>query len=95
MIELIWGKERILEVYLNVAEMGPGIFGVEAASRHYFKKPAKKLTQTEAAKIAASLPNPKKYTIKPLSAAIKRRYPWVEQQMGFLRPDKEIQLLLK
>jgi monofunctional glycosyltransferase len=95
MIELIWGKERILEVYLNVAEMGPGIFGVEAASRHYFKKPAKKLTQTEAAKIAASLPNPKKYTIKPLSAAIQRRYPWVEQQMGFLRPDKEIQLLLK
>lgn len=95
MIELIWGKERILEVYLNVAEMGPGIFGVEAASQHYFKKPARKLTQTEAAKIAASLPNPKKYTIKPLSSAIKRRYPWVEQQMGFLRPDKNIQLLLK
>ena len=95
MIELIWGKERILEVYLNVAEMGPGIFGVEAASQHYFKKPARKLTQTEAAKIASSLPNPKKYTIKPLSSAIKRRYPWVEQQMGFLRPDKNIQLLLK
>jgi monofunctional glycosyltransferase len=95
MIELIWGKERILEVYLNVAEMGPGIFGVEAASRHYFKKPAKKLTTSEAAKIAACLPNPKKYTIKPLSAAVQRRYPWVEQQMGFLRPDKEIQLLLK
>jgi monofunctional glycosyltransferase len=95
MIELIWGKERILEVYLNVAEMGPGIFGVEAASRHYFKKSAKKLTPSEAAKIAACLPNPKKFTIKPLSAAVKRRYPWVEQQMMFLRPDKDIQLLLK
>jgi monofunctional glycosyltransferase len=95
MIELIWGKERILEVYLNIAEMGPGIFGVEAASRHYFKKPAKKLTSPEAAQIAACLPNPKKYTIKPLSAAVRRRYPWVEQQMMFLRPDKEIQLLLK
>ena len=95
MIELIWGKQRILEVYLNVAEMGPGIFGVEAASRHYFKKSAKKLTPSEAAKIASCLPNPKKYTIKPLSKAVQRRYPWVEQQMMFLRPDKEIQLLLK
>jgi monofunctional glycosyltransferase len=95
MIELIWGKERILEVYLNIAEMGPGIFGAEAASRHYFRKSAKKLTSAEAAKIAACLPNPKKYTIKPLSAAVRRRYPWVEQQMMFLRPDKEIQLLLK
>jgi monofunctional glycosyltransferase len=95
MIELIWGKQRILEVYLNVAEMGTGIFGVEAASRQYFKKPAAKLTQSEAAKIASCLPNPKKYTIKPMSAAIQRRYPWVEQQMMFLRPDKDIQALLK
>ena len=95
MIEWIWGKERILEVYLNVAEMGPGIFGVEAASQRYFKKPASKLTQSEAAKIASCLPNPKKYTIKPMSAAVQRRYPWVEQQMMFLRPDKDIQVLLK
>jgi monofunctional glycosyltransferase len=94
MIELIWGKERILEVYLNVAEMGKGIFGVEAASRAYFKKSAKKLTREQAAQIAACLPNPKKYTIKPLSAAVKRRAPWVEQQMLNLAPDKDIQFLL-
>ena len=73
MIEKVWGKKRILEVYLNVAEMGPGIFGVEAAARHNYNKSAKKLTQSQAARIAACLPNPKKYTIKPLSSAIQRR----------------------
>src|SRR6478609_3159764 len=60
MIEWIWGKERILDVYLNVIEMGKGIFGAEAAAQYYFKKPAKKLTRREAAMIAACLPNPKK-----------------------------------
>jgi monofunctional biosynthetic peptidoglycan transglycosylase len=94
MIELVWGKKRILEVYLNVAETGKGIFGVEAASRKYFKKPARKLSRTEAAMIAACLPNPKKYTIKPISSAVKRRYPWVELQMNNLAPDKDIQFLL-
>lgn len=63
MIELLWSKERILEMYLNVSEMGTGIFGVEAAAQKYFKKPASKLTRTEAARIAAVLPNPK--NIKP------------------------------
>lgn len=95
MIELVWGKERILEVYLNVAEMGKGIFGIEAASQKYFRKPAKKLSQTEAAKIAACLPNPKKYTVNPPSNYINKRYPWVLQQMGFLRDDPEIKALLK
>lgn len=95
MIELVWGKERILEMYLNVGEMGKGIFGIEAASQKYFKKPAKKLSQTEAAMIAACLPNPKKYTVKPVSNYINRRYPWVLQQMGFLRDDPEIKALLK
>jgi monofunctional glycosyltransferase len=95
MIELVWGKQRILEVYLNVAEMGKGIFGIEAAARKYFKKPAKKLTRTEAAKIAACLPNPQKYTVKPLSKAVQRRYPWVEQQMINLAPDKHIKQLLE
>jgi monofunctional biosynthetic peptidoglycan transglycosylase len=61
MIELLWSKQRILEVYLNVSEMGKGIFGIEAAAQAYFKKSAKKLTRTEAAMIAACLPNPKKY----------------------------------
>lgn len=95
MIELVWGKERILEMYLNVAEMGKGIFGIEAASQKYFKKPAKKLTQTEAAMIAACLPNPKKYTVKPASNYVNRRYPWVLQQMGFLRDDPDIKILLR
>jgi monofunctional biosynthetic peptidoglycan transglycosylase len=94
MIEIIWGKQRILEVYLNVAEMGKGVFGSEAAARQYFKKPAKKLTQKESAMIAACLPNPKKYTIKPLSSAIKRKAPWVEQQMSNIRRDKDVKALL-
>jgi monofunctional biosynthetic peptidoglycan transglycosylase len=94
MIELVWGKKRILEVYLNVSEMGKGIFGVEAASRKYFKKSSKKLNRTEAARIAACLPNPKKYSVQPMSKAVQRRYPWVEQQMINLAPDKDIQQLL-
>jgi monofunctional biosynthetic peptidoglycan transglycosylase len=94
MIELIWGKQRILEVYLNVAEMGKGIFGCEAAAQAYFKKPASKLTRTEAAMIAACLPNPKKYTVKPLSRPVARRYPWVLTQMNNLDGDEDIQRLL-
>ena len=61
LIELFWSKERIMEVYLNVIEMGDGIYGVEKASQVYFKKPAKKLTMSEAATISASLPNPRKW----------------------------------
>lgn len=95
MIELIWGKERILEVYLNVAEMGKGIFGVEAASRNYFKKPAKKLTRAEAAMIAACLPNPKKFRVQPPSNYISRRYPQIMVQMNNIEPDEDIQELLQ
>lgn len=94
MIELIWSKERILEMYLNVAEMGKGIFGAEAASQAYFKKPASKLTRTEAAMIAACLPNPKKYTVKPASNYILRRYPWILIQMNNLEGDEDIDRLL-
>ena len=94
MIELLWSKERILEMYLNVAEMGKGIFGVEAASQAYFKKPASKLTRTEAAMIAACLPNPKKYTVKPVSKYIARRYPWIVIQMNNLEGDEDIDQLL-
>ncbi len=95
MIEMIWGKERILEMYLNVAEMGKGIFGIEAASRSYFKKPAKKLTKTEAAKIAACLPNPKIYKVNPPSSYITKRYPWVVRQMNNLEGDQDIEPFLK
>jgi monofunctional biosynthetic peptidoglycan transglycosylase len=94
MIEAIWGKKRILEVYLNVAEMGKGIFGIEAASRTYFDKPAKLLSAPESARIAACLPNPRKYQVSPPSEYINRRYPWVVQQMDNLRGDKDIRRLL-
>ncbi len=95
MIELVWGKERILDVYLNVIEMGKGVFGIEAASQRYFKKPAKKLTQAEAAIIASCLPNPKRFTVKPRSNYINRRYPAVMQQMSFIKDVPEIKALLK
>lgn len=94
MIELIWGKERILEMYLNISEMGKGIFGIEAAAQNYFNKPAIKLTKTEAAMIAASLPNPVKYTVKPMSKFVAVRYPWVLLQMNHLDGDSDIMNLL-
>ena len=81
MIEKIWGKERILEMYLNVAEMGIGVFGIEAASEYYFNKPAKDLTKNEAAKIAAALPNPRKYNVNPPSSYISNRARHIERQM--------------
>ncbi len=95
MIELIWGKERILEVYLNVAEMGKGIFGVEAAAKSYFKKQAIKLTRAEAAMIAACLPSPKRYRVQPPSNYISRRYPQIMVQMNNIEPDEDIQKLLQ
>jgi monofunctional biosynthetic peptidoglycan transglycosylase len=95
MIEKIWGKERILEVYLNVAEMGKGIFGIERAAQQYFNKPAMKLTKKEAAMIAACLPNPKKYTVKPASKYVNQRYPWVLRQMNNLEGDPEIIALIE
>jgi len=95
MIENVWSKKRILEMYLNVAEMGEGIFGIEAAAQHYFHKPAKNLSRREAALIAACLPNPKGYTIKPLSAHVASRFPWILRQMNNLEKDPDIQALLK
>lgn len=94
MIELCWSKQRILEVYLNEAEMGKGVFGIEAASRKYFKKSSSRLTRTEAAMIAASLPNPVKYTVKPISRYVSRRYPWVLRQMNNLDGDPDIQAII-
>jgi len=95
MIENLWGKKRILEMYLNVAEMGEGIFGVEAAAERYFHKSAKNLSRKESALIAACLPNPKGYTIQPLSAHVASRYPWIIRQMNHLEADPDVQLLLK
>ena len=95
MIEWIWGKKRILEMYLNISEMGKGIFGIEAASRYYYNKPAKSLTRIEAAKIAACLPNPRVYTIRPLSPHVAERTPWIVGQMGILQDDTDIQKLIQ
>lgn len=95
MIEKIWSKQRILETYLNVAEMGKGIFGVQAAAKNYFNKDAKNLTRTEAAMIAACLPNPKVLTVKPLSGYVSRRSGQILRQMANLEGDPDIGALLK
>lgn len=81
-IELVWSKDIILERYLNSIEMGRGVFGVEAASEYYFNKNAKNLTKSEAAWIAAILPNPKKYDPKNPSAYLKRKHSWIMRQMN-------------
>ena len=95
MIELIWGKKRILEVYLNVVEMGKGIYGIEAASQSYFNKTATQLNRSEAACIAACLPNPKRYSVKPLSGYVAGRRNWVLQQMNNLERDEDVQKIIR
>ena len=94
-IEGLWTKRTILERYLNVAEMGPGIFGVQAAAKKYFNKDAKDLTAAEAAQIAACLPNPKRYTVKPLSGYVASRYDNIMRQMNNLRGDADVQELIR
>lgn len=80
-IENIWGKEVILERYLNSIEMGRGVFGVEAASEYYFGKKSKDLTKSEAAWIAVVLPNPKKYDPKNPTPRLLKKHRWVLSQM--------------
>jgi len=95
LIELIWGKQRILEVYLNVIETGPGCFGVEAAAQHYFKKSAKNLTRAEAAMIVAGFPNPKKFTARPLTRRVAWRYPQILREMNNIETDEDVAALLR
>ena len=95
LIELIWGKQRILEVYLNVIETGPGCFGVEAAAQHYFKKSAKNLTRAEAAMIVAGFPNPKKFTARPMTRRVSWRYPQILREMNNIETDEDVAALLK
>lgn len=90
LIEIIWDKERILEVYLNVAEMGKMTFGVEAASLRYYKKSAKNLTRSEAARIAAVLPNPLRFSIKNPSSYVMKRSSQISRQMRYLGGQKYI-----
>ncbi len=86
LIELIWSKERIMEVYLNSIEMGPGIYGAEAASLYWFKKSAVNLTKYEAAAIAAILPSPLRYRANPATAYIQGRKSWIVNQMHYFGP---------
>ncbi len=94
-IELVWTKRTILERYLNIAETGPGIFGVQAAAKKYFNKNAKDLTRAEAAQIAACLPSPKRYTVKPMSKYVAGRYSNIVRQMNNLAEDADVQAILK
>ena len=95
MIETFWGKKRILQMYLNVAEMGEGIFGIQAASTNYFNKNSSELTNNEAAQIAAALPNPIRFTVKPLSNYVAARAGIIVRQMNNLETDPDIEELIK
>jgi monofunctional glycosyltransferase len=84
LIELLWPKERILEVYLNVAQFGRGVFGVEAASHTFWRKPAARLSRTEAATLAAVLPNPIRLRADRPSRYVQSRRDWILGQMSGL-----------
>ncbi|ODB87259.1 monofunctional biosynthetic peptidoglycan transglycosylase [Candidatus Thiodiazotropha endoloripes] len=81
LLELFWNKQRILEVYLNIAEFGPGVFGVGAASDYWFQVPVGELSNRQAARLAAVLPNPWRYRAHPPSPYVVERSRWIEQQM--------------
>ncbi|MGK3143092.1 monofunctional biosynthetic peptidoglycan transglycosylase [Pantoea sp. C2G6] len=93
-LETVWSKRRILTVYLNIAEFGPGVFGVEAASQRYFHKPASRLTAADAALLAAVLPNPIRYRAAAPSGYVRQRQQWILRQMrqlggeGFLQRNR-------
>ena len=80
-IETVWTKRRILTVYLNIAEFGEGVFGVEEASQRYFHKPASRLTMSEAALLAAVLPNPLRFKAAAPSGYVRQRQQWIMRQM--------------
>lgn len=84
LIELLWGKHRIMEVYLNSIEMGDGIYGADAVARHHFGKKASELSRSECALIAATLPNPRKYDSSNPSAYMRVRCGQIERQMKFI-----------
>lgn len=84
LIELIWGKQRIMEVYLNSIEMGNGVYGAEAASKYWYRKSAVSLTKQEAAGIAAILPNPRKFKATNSSSYINRRKGRIVKHMSFV-----------
>ena len=83
LIEMVWSKERIMEAYLNVAEFGDGVFGAEAAAQRYFKKSAHELSTTQAARLAAILPSPKRYSAVSPSPYVQGRVDWIKKQMKY------------
>lgn len=85
LIEIFWSKERIMEVYLNSIEMGDGVYGIEAASQHWYRKSANDLTKFEAAGIAAILPNPRKYKATNSSSYIERRKGRIVKHMRYVK----------
>ena len=86
LIELLWSKERIMEIYLNSIEMGYGIYGVEAVAKEHFNKKAAKLTKREAALIAATLPNPLRYNSANPSAYMRKRQRQIVSLMDKIAP---------
>lgn len=93
LLEVGWSKRRILEVYLNIVEFGDGIYGVEAASQHYFRKPAQRLRPSEAALLAAVLPNPRRFKVSSPSPYVLGRQAWIlgqMQQLGGVQVVKEL-----
>lgn len=88
MLEALWPKRRILETYLNIAEWGDGLFGAEAAARANFHKSANALTPDEAARLAAILPSPKRYSAEPPGPYVARQAKIILTRMGIVRRDK-------
>ena len=86
LIELFWSKERIMEVYLNSIEMGDGIYGVDAVAEANFQTDAKNLSRAQCALIAATLPNPRKFSSKNPSAYMKKRQSQILHEMKFVKP---------
>lgn len=86
LIEGAWGKQRILEVYLNSVEFGPGIYGAEAAAQRFFGIPAQRLSRQQAALLAAVLPNPHRFLVKAPSPYVRKRQQWILKQMRQLGP---------
>jgi monofunctional glycosyltransferase len=95
LIETFWPKERILEMYLNIAELGDGIFGVEAASQRYYKKSCGSLSQSEAAMLAAVLPNPRKYSVLKPGRRELQRQAMIKRSMRRLGPKGYLNYLEK
>ena len=86
LIEVFWSKERIMEVYLNSIEMGPGIYGVQAVAHEHFGCDAKDLTANQCALIAATLPNPRRFSSKTPNKYMKKRQRWILDNMRYVKP---------